>query len=198
MREVFKHDAVIRCMPNVPVAVRQGMLPYYCSQLVTEPQKMVRPQEYRGGGGGGLSSGVFFCGVFQLQVLGFLLCSLLMVTITADDKLSRGGLICMSIFFLIFCRPAQLMKEMLENMGLALELKKERQLDMATAVSGSSPAYFLLILEALVEAGVHIGLSRDVAFKLAMQSMLGTAIMAQGTNGDLATLKYSVTVCHQH
>lgn len=53
----------------------------------------------------------------------------------------------------------------------------EQQLDAVTAVSGSGPAYFLLLVEALVDAGVAVGLSRQVATDLAAQTMAGSAAM---------------------
>ena len=53
----------------------------------------------------------------------------------------------------------------------------ESQLDAVTAVSGSGPAYFMLMVEALVDAGVAAGLSRSVAIKLVAQTMLGSGVM---------------------
>ena len=53
----------------------------------------------------------------------------------------------------------------------------ESQLDAVTAVSGSGPAYFFLMVEALIDAGVAVGLSRPVATDLAVQTMAGSAAM---------------------
>ncbi len=53
----------------------------------------------------------------------------------------------------------------------------ENQLDAVTAVSGSGPAYFFLMIEALVDAGVAVGLTRPVATELAAQTMAGSAAM---------------------
>ena len=53
----------------------------------------------------------------------------------------------------------------------------EAQLDAVTAVSGSGPAYFFLMVEALVDAGVAVGLPRAVATDLAVQTMAGSAAM---------------------
>lgn len=53
----------------------------------------------------------------------------------------------------------------------------ESQIDAVTAVSGSGPAYFFLMVEALVDAGVAVGLSRPVATDLAVQTMAGSAAM---------------------
>lgn len=61
----------------------------------------------------------------------------------------------------------------------------ESQLDAVTAVSGSGPAYFFLMVEALVDAGVGIGLSRRVATDLAAETMAGSAAMLlERTEGD--------------
>jgi pyrroline-5-carboxylate reductase len=56
----------------------------------------------------------------------------------------------------------------------------ESQLDAVTAVSGSGPAYFFLMVEALVDAGVAMGLSRGVATDLVVQTMAGSAAMERG------------------
>ncbi len=63
-----------------------------------------------------------------------------------------------------------------ERVGAVLRVS-EPQLDAVTAVSGSGPAYFLLFVEALVDAAVAGGLSRSVATSLAVQTMAGTAEM---------------------
>jgi pyrroline-5-carboxylate reductase len=57
----------------------------------------------------------------------------------------------------------------------------ERYQDAGTAISGSGPAYFALIIDALARAGVAQGLSRDIAQELAVQTMLGTAVMLERT-----------------
>ncbi|HEX5142314.1 MAG TPA: pyrroline-5-carboxylate reductase [Mycobacterium sp.] len=66
--------------------------------------------------------------------------------------------------------------ELFEAVGGVLTVS-EAQLDAVTAVSGSGPAYFLLMAEALVDAGVAAGLSRSVATDLASQTMAGSAAM---------------------
>ena len=49
----------------------------------------------------------------------------------------------------------------------------KKYIDMANALSGSGPAYVFLIIEALVDDGVHIGLPRDIAEKMVVETMLG-------------------------
>lgn len=66
--------------------------------------------------------------------------------------------------------------ELFECVG-AVVIVPEEQLDAVTAVSGSGPAYFFLMIEALVDAGVAAGLSRQVATDLAVQTMAGSAQM---------------------
>lgn len=70
-------------------------------------------------------------------------------------------------------------RELLSVLGEELEVPQEKYVDMATAISGSSPAYFFLLLEALIDAGVHIGLPRHMSEKLATNAMLGSVIYAQ-------------------
>lgn len=66
--------------------------------------------------------------------------------------------------------------ELLENTGRALVVK-EKDLDAVTAVSGSGPAYFFLVVEAMTDAGVQLGLTRTVAEELAVTTAQGAAEM---------------------
>ena len=69
----------------------------------------------------------------------------------------------------------------------------ERHLDAVTGVSGSGPAYVALFIEALADAGVHVGLPRTDAQKLATHTVLGAATMLIETQEHPATLKNRVT-----
>ncbi len=69
----------------------------------------------------------------------------------------------------------------------------ERYLDMATALSGSGPAYVFLFMEAMVDAGVHMGFSRRVAERLVLQTVAGSVAYAQDAGRHLATLRNQVT-----
>jgi len=66
-------------------------------------------------------------------------------------------------------------------------------LDMATALSGTGPAYVYLFMEAMVDAGVHLGFSRHVAEKLVFQTVIGSANYARQSNLHLAALRNQVT-----
>jgi pyrroline-5-carboxylate reductase len=79
-----------------------------------------------------------------------------------------------------------------DHVGRTLELR-ESMLDAVTALSGSGPAYMYLILEALADAGVRVGLQREVALTLATQTMLGAAKMVQETRHHPAALRDDVT-----
>ena len=69
----------------------------------------------------------------------------------------------------------------------------EPALDAVTGLSGSGPAYFFLVAEAMIEAGVLVGLSRDIASQLVVQTLLGSAtLLAQGASGPEA-LRAQVT-----
>ena len=84
-------------------------------------------------------------------------------------------------------------RSILASLGLEIYVTDEKYLDMATAVSGSGPAYVLLIIESLIDAAVHIGLPRDAAKVLVLQTMLGTARLAQVSDKHPAELKNAVT-----
>ena len=69
----------------------------------------------------------------------------------------------------------------------------ERQLDAVTGVSGSGPAYLFLVAEALIEAGVTAGLSRDVSKELVVGTLLGSARLLAETGEEPSVLRASVT-----
>lgn len=69
----------------------------------------------------------------------------------------------------------------------------EKQQDAVTAISGSGPAYLFLVAEAMIEAGVHLGLPRPVAHELAVQTLLGSATMLRTTGEHPAVLREQVT-----
>src|SRR5580700_10426478 len=76
--------------------------------------------------------------------------------------------------------------------GLCITIE-ERLLNAVTAISGSGPAYVYLIIEALADAGVRVGLPRDVALKLVAQTVLGAAVMVQESDRHPAALRDDVT-----
>jgi len=119
LQETLQHEAVVRCMPNMPASIGQGMIPYIYANCI-----------------GGDS------------------------------------------------RHATEVHILLSAMGRAHVVAKEIHMDMATAVAGSTPAFFLLLQEAIADAGVHMGLKRSDAEVFVAQTMLGTAELI-----NLRTLK---------
>jgi pyrroline-5-carboxylate reductase len=87
---------------------------------------------------------------------------------------------------------ADTVQRLLASVGLAFEVK-EPLLDGVTGVSGSGPAYAYLIIEALSDGGVATGLPRDVATRLAAQTLLGAAKMVLETGQHPGALKDMVT-----
>jgi len=81
----------------------------------------------------------------------------------------------------------------LSALGQEIRGHSEDEVDMATAISGSGPAYVFLFIEALADAGVQIGLSREVAGKLALQTVLGSAAYAERAALHPALLRNAVT-----
>jgi pyrroline-5-carboxylate reductase len=81
----------------------------------------------------------------------------------------------------------------LQALGKEIYVEDEDALDMATAVSGTGPTYVFLVMEALVEAAVHLGFSRRVARKLVIQTVLGSVLFAGESGRHLAELRNMVT-----
>jgi pyrroline-5-carboxylate reductase len=84
-------------------------------------------------------------------------------------------------------------KAILGAMGREIYVDNESYIDMATAVSGSGPAYFFLVVESLVDAAVRIGLPRDMARELVLQTMLGSGRFIQQSGKEPAELRRMVT-----
>lgn len=84
-------------------------------------------------------------------------------------------------------------RAILQALGEEIYVKDEDALDMATAVSGTGPTYVFLMMEALVEAAVHLGFSRRVARKLVIQTVLGSVLFAGESGRHLAELRNMVT-----
>lgn len=117
---------IVRCMPNTPALVRQGVSGLFATELVTPAQR-------------------------------------------------------------------QQAEQLLSAVGVALWLDEEQQLDAVTAVSGSGPAYFFLLIEAMTAAGVKLGLPAETAAKLTLQTALGAAHMAINSDVDAGELRRRVT-----
>jgi len=126
MTQWLGQQPIVRCMPNTPALLRQGVSGLYATAQVTEQQRQ------------------------QAEAL-------------------------------------------LSAVGIALWLDEEQQLDAVTAVSGSGPAYFFLLIEAMTAAGEKLGLPRETAAKLTLQTALGAAHMAVSSDVDAAELRRRVT-----
>ncbi|VAW79839.1 Pyrroline-5-carboxylate reductase [hydrothermal vent metagenome] len=86
-----------------------------------------------------------------------------------------------------------LAENIMRAVGLALWVGEEAQMDAVTALSGSGPAYFFLVIEALQEAGTSLGLDDKTARLLALQTAFGATRMALESRDDAATLRQRVT-----
>jgi pyrroline-5-carboxylate reductase len=85
-----------------------------------------------------------------------------------------------------------LAKGIFDSVGLTQWLAKESDLDLVTAVSGSGPAYFFLFMEAMIDAAAEMGLDRDTAYRLCVQTCSGSALMA-AQDSEIAELRKRVT-----
>jgi pyrroline-5-carboxylate reductase len=86
-----------------------------------------------------------------------------------------------------------IVQEILKSIGKEIYVDDEKYIDMATALSGSGPAYCFLFFEALVDAGVHIGLPRGVSYELALKTLIGSANTIEQTGKHPAELTNMVT-----
>ncbi len=90
-------------------------------------------------------------------------------------------------------KQEQQVRAMLDALGKTVRVDNERQIDMATALSATGPTYIFLVMEALIDAGVHMGFSRHVAQELVHQMMLGSVLFARESHKHPAELRNMVT-----
>ena len=99
----------------------------------------------------------------------------------------------------LFANPAvnkeqkNLAESILRAVGMTLWVDDEGLMDAVTALSGSGPAYFFLIMEAMEDAGHRLGLPQDTARLLTLQTAFGAAKMALESNEELSALRQRVT-----
>jgi pyrroline-5-carboxylate reductase len=86
-----------------------------------------------------------------------------------------------------------LAREVLSALGQEIFMEEEYYLDMATALSGTGPAYVFLFMEAMIDAGVHLGFPRRIAEQLVTQTILGSVEYSQLRKAHPATLRNEVT-----
>jgi pyrroline-5-carboxylate reductase len=87
----------------------------------------------------------------------------------------------------------QMAELLLGALGETLYVQDEKFLDMATALNGSGPSYVFLLMEAMIEAGVHLGFSRQDSERLVLQTMRGSVEYAIEAGLHPAELRYQVT-----
>ncbi len=90
-------------------------------------------------------------------------------------------------------KQKKLAQTILSALGKEIYVADEKYLGMATALSGSGPAYVFLFIEVLIDAGVHIGLPRNIAQELVMQTILGSTRIVEKTGKHPADLRNMVT-----
>ncbi len=83
----------------------------------------------------------------------------------------------------------EMARSVLASVGLEIYVDDEKYMDMATALSASGPAYVFLFIEALIDAGVYVGLPREMARTLALQTVLGSTQLVMETGRHPADLK---------
>jgi pyrroline-5-carboxylate reductase len=99
----------------------------------------------------------------------------------------------------LFARPGvsdgdrDWIEQVVATMGQYLWLEREEQLDAVTALSGSGPAYVFYFLEAMVAAGTEMGLTREQAYKLALETFRGASALAHASTEPPETLRQRVT-----
>lgn len=84
-------------------------------------------------------------------------------------------------------------REMLTALGKELFVETENMIDMATSLSATGPTYIFMVMEALTDAGVHMGFSRDMAKELVQETMLGSVRFAMASHKHPAELRNMVT-----
>ncbi|MCP9493093.1 MAG: pyrroline-5-carboxylate reductase [Pyrinomonadaceae bacterium MAG19_C2-C3] len=88
---------------------------------------------------------------------------------------------------------SQMVRALLQALGREMQVETENMIEMATALSGTGPTYIFMMMEALTDAGVHLGFSRHVAQELVTETILGSVLFARETHKHPAELRNMVT-----
>ena len=89
--------------------------------------------------------------------------------------------------------PHSVVLSVLSALGEVIWVEEERYMDMATALSGTRPAYMFIFMEALIDAGVHMGLPRHLAEKMVVATLRGSVRYYEVAQKSIATLRHEVT-----
>ncbi len=84
-------------------------------------------------------------------------------------------------------------KALLTALGKELHVETENMIDMATSLSATGPTYIFMVMEALTDAGVHLGFSREMSKELVQETMLGSVLFAMESHKHPAELRNMVT-----
>jgi pyrroline-5-carboxylate reductase len=84
-------------------------------------------------------------------------------------------------------------RTILQALGKERYVKEEKFLDMATAISGTGPTYVFLVMEAMIDAAVHLGFPRHIAYELVTETMRGSTLFAMRSAKHTAELRNMVT-----
>ena len=90
-------------------------------------------------------------------------------------------------------RQKEIARSILGALGREIYVPDEKYIDMATAVSGSGPAYIFLVIEALVDAAMHIGLPHEMAEELVLETVVGASLLVKETGKPPKELRDMVT-----
>ena len=93
----------------------------------------------------------------------------------------------------VTAKSVEASREILRTLGEEIYVSEEKYMDMATAVSASGPAYVFLFIETMNDAGVYLGMPRDIARKLVLQTVTGSARLVDESGRHPADLKDVVT-----
>jgi pyrroline-5-carboxylate reductase len=107
--------------------------------------------------------------------------------------LVRAGITGLYANAAVSARQRQAAEDILSTAGAVLWVAEEDLLDAVTAVSGSGPAYFFYLMEAMIDAGEALGLGREAATTLTLETALGAARMAREGSAPPAELRANVT-----
>ncbi|MDA1073203.1 MAG: pyrroline-5-carboxylate reductase [Proteobacteria bacterium] len=107
--------------------------------------------------------------------------------------LLRAGITALIANAAVDARAREVADRILKAAGKTVWVADETQIDAVTAVSGSGPAYFFYVMEAMIKAGVDLGLTHELARELTIETAYGAALMAREGDTQPATLRVNVT-----
>lgn len=183
--ETFEHNSdAVKCLPETDAIVVLSVKPQRINLVLQEIKASVKPSQI-------VAS--IIAGVTIETISEALSNNLIVRTMPNTPAQIGAGMTAWTCAEAVSVEQKSQIKTLLAALGKEIYVENEHQIDMATALSATGPTYIFMMMEAMTDAGVHLGFSREVSKELVQQTMLGATLFAIESHKHPAELRNMVT-----